>query len=203
MKKHLLLFTALSALFFTSCYDFNEAQPEGKNEDEVYVNNLTENNTSSSAWHPLAAGNSWTYLIGDTTVTLLISGTESANGNTYFISKKDESGYKRFRYDSKGNFITQYVDASGVADPEDVIIPANPVLNYTWDSSDGESSYKVESLNATFGQYTGLLKITTTNKTSKTTEAEDYIKKGVGFVCSISYNGNEKITSTLTTYQIK
>lgn len=41
MKKHLLLFLLACAFACTSCYTVNEPQPEGKNEDEVYVENIS------------------------------------------------------------------------------------------------------------------------------------------------------------------
>lgn len=46
MKKHLLYFLIASAFACTSCYTVNEPQPEGENEDEVYVNTLPTGSTT-------------------------------------------------------------------------------------------------------------------------------------------------------------
>lgn len=162
----------------------------------------TGGTTTSTLWMPLAIGNTWTMTstTGEQSITT-ITGTETANSYTYFITSSDADGYTRFRYDAEGNLYSQIIDADKTENSEDKIIPANPAISQTWKSGDGQSQFKVESLSATFGKYTELLSIGLYYSGIKM--GTSYYKKGVGLVgYSMSFMGTSEELS-LTTYTLK
>lgn len=158
---------------------------------------------SSSQWWPMAVGNTWTMSAMGQLDTMTIKGTEIVGGYTYFITNTDEEGYTRFRYAANGDLYTQEVDLANNAEPEYVVIPANPTVNQSWFDSGKTSEFKVESLNATIGNYTGLLSIAVYDPADGTKAAVLYYKRGLGFVGSTLSIMGASIEMVLSSYVLK
>lgn len=205
MKTKLLLLLSFFSLLIVSC-----ERDDDSNDNRTPAFN-TPSATEPNSYFPLSVGNQWFYSqttqSGGDTIPMgqnymkIKSLSISNDIDNYIFEGSGEYNEMKIWREANNDLYYQYIAATtNIFKPAAIFLKNTPLLNASWENSDGSDSCVVSSLTASFATYTNLLEIKHYNENDVLSSVE-YFKKGIGLIGGIEYLATP-VTSIISSYQV-